>query len=119
MRSQAERTRVARIARHARVRTRVRGTAHRPRFSVYRSLAHIHAQLIDDDAGRTLLAASTLELRSTRGTKTELARQVGARLGERAVAAGITEVVFDRGGSLYHGRVKALAEGARQAGLRF
>lgn len=118
MRTIAERTREARVARHRRVRTKILGTPERPRLAVYRSLSHIYAQVIDDAAGRTLAAASSLEQRDGQGSKTERARAVGARIGERAVAAGIANVVFDRGGFLYHGRVKALAEGARGAGLR-
>lgn len=110
----------ARQARHVRVRERVRGTAERPRLAVFRSLVHIHAQLIDDTSGRTLAAATSLEAKDTAtGTKSEVAKVVGARLGERARAKGIEAVVFDRGGYRYHGRVKAFAEAARAAGLRF
>lgn len=108
----------ARAARHERVRRKVSGTAKRPRLAVYRSLAHIHAQLVDDVARRTLAAASSLELRGTTGkTKSEIAALVGERLGERAKTAGISAAVFDRGGFRYHGRVRALAEGARKTGL--
>ena len=137
----------ARVARHRRVRARVFGTAERPRLAVYRSLDHIYAQLIDDVAGRTLVTASSLEFRkapgkksepgsgsarpgetagpgqaatlASRKSKSELSAQVGTRLGERAVAAGLKHAIFDRGGFKYHGRVKALADTARAAGLRF
>ena len=111
--------REARSARHSRVRERVRGTAERPRLAVFRSLAHIHAQLIDDVARRTLVAASSLEAKDAKGSKTERSKGVGTSLGQRAKSAGIEAVVFDRGGYRYHGRVKALAEAARDAGLRF
>jgi large subunit ribosomal protein L18 len=112
---------IGRIRRHERVREKVRGTKARPRLAVYRSLAQIYAQLIDDDAGRTLAAASSIEAGSKGDTKTkksERAKAVGAALGERAKTAGIKEVVFDRGGYRYHGRVKALAEGFRAAGVK-
>lgn len=107
--------------RHQRVRVRISGTPERPRLNVFRSLNHIYAQVIDDTVGHTLAAASSLEpaLRELQGTKTEIARQVGRLVGERALARGIRRVVFDRGGYDYHGRVKALAEGAREAGLEF
>ncbi|HZP95613.1 MAG TPA: 50S ribosomal protein L18 [Candidatus Limnocylindria bacterium] len=108
----------SRIRRHERVREKVRGSAARPRLAVYRSLTHIYAQLIDDDAGRTLAAASSLESKDAKSKKSELAKSVGAQLGERAKAKGIGEVVFDRGGYRYHGRVKALAEGVRAAGVK-
>ena len=107
-----------RIRRHARVRTKVRGSQARPRLAVYRSLTHIYAQLIDDRGGRTLVAASSIDTKAT-GSKTERAKAVGAALAERAKAAGTTEAVFDRGGYRYHGRVKALAEAARAGGLKF
>jgi len=109
----------ARHHRHQRVRKKVRGTATRPRLSVFRSSRHIYAQLIDDVSSRTLVAASTME-RGARGGPTatvDAARTVGSRLGERAKAAGIERVVFDRGGFRYHGRVAAVADGAREAGL--
>ncbi len=114
-------SRAARQRRHARIRKRLRGTTDRPRLSVFRSLAHIYAQVIDDTRGTTLAAASTLDpdLRDTKGTGVERARAVGTAIGQRAKAAGITQVVFDRGGYLYHGRVKALADAAREAGLEF
>lgn len=110
-----------RIRRHARVREKVRGSSARPRLAVYRSLTHIYGQLIDDTAGKTLVAASSLDARKEKGSadkKSEQAKAVGAALGERAKKAGITEVVFDRGGYRYHGRVKALAEGVRAAGVK-
>ncbi len=109
----------ARLARHERVRKRVRGTAARPRLTVFRSLANIEAQLIDDVNGHTLAQATSLESRDAKGTKSEVAKIVGKQLGERASAKGIQTVVFDRGGYRYHGRVKALADAARAAGLRF
>ena len=108
-----------RVRRHARVRKKVSGTSARPRLAVFRSNRHLHAQLIDDVAGRTLASASTLEadLRGAAGVPVERAAQVGRLLAERASAQGITSAVFDRGGFLFHGRVKALADGARSAGL--
>ncbi len=109
--------------RHRRVRKKVHGTPERPRLNVFRSLNHIYAQIIDDEAGVTLVAASTIdrELRpKMKGlTKTEQARLVGLTVAQRALAKGITKVVFDRGGYKYIGRVKALAEGAREGGLEF
>ena len=110
-----------RIRRHARVRFKVAGSPARPRVAVSRSSKHISAQVIDDDAGRTLAAASSAEpsLREATGTPTEVATKVGALLGERAKAAGITTVVFDRGGFAYHGRVAALADALRNEGLEF
>lgn len=113
----------ARLRRHLRVRKRVHGTPARPRLSVYRSSSHIYAQLIDDDAGRTLAAASDVEAefrgRSNGKGKTELAKRVGELVARRAMESGIKQVVFDRGGYRFHGRVKALAAGAREAGLTF
>ncbi len=113
--------RAARQRRHLRLRKRIDGTPERPRLAVFRSLTHIYAQVIDDSAGHTLAAASTLDksLRGEQGKKSELAGKVGALIGERAKAAGVTRVVFDRGGNRFHGRVKALAAGAREAGLEF
>ncbi|MDQ7829472.1 MAG: 50S ribosomal protein L18 [Armatimonadota bacterium] len=114
---------VLRQRRHRRVRQRVHGTPERPRLSVFRSLAHIYAQVVDDTTGRTLAAASTLdpeirgEVRGKR--KSEASRLVGLLVARRAQAKGIRRVVFDRGGYLYHGRVRALAEGAREGGLEF
>lgn len=112
-----------RLARHARVRKKIGGTAERPRFDVYRSNMHIYVQVIDDVAGKTLAAASTVEKeigKMVKGkSKTEAAKIVGAEAAKRAIAAGITEVVFDRGGYIYTGRVAAVADGAREAGLKF
>ncbi len=107
-----------RTRRHARVREKVRGSAARPRLAVFRSLTHIYAQLVDDDAGTTLAAASSLDTKDAKGKRTELAKNVGTLLGDRAKQKGVTEVVFDRGGYRYHGRVKALAEGVRAAGVK-
>ena len=116
-------TELARQRRHRRVRKRVTGTAERPRLNVFRSLKHIYAQVIDDDRGHTLAAASSLdpELGGKLAglTKSEQAKLVGELLGRRALARGVKRVVFDRGGYKYHGRVKALAEGSRQTGLEF
>src|SRR6185436_12955373 len=109
-----ETTRVARIRRHERLRKKVAGTAERPRLAVFRSTQHIYAQVIDDRAGRTLAHASDQEsaLREAGGTKTERAQKVGALVAQRAREAGLDEVVFDRGGFAYAGRVKALADAA-------
>ena len=116
-------TRQARLRRHRRVRNRIVGTSERPRLSVFRSLQHIYAQIIDDATGRTLVAASSLEpaVRAQLDGKKPTAESaaVGKVLGERAHEKGISKVVFDRGGYLYHGRVKALADGARASGLVF
>ena len=112
--------REARQRRHRRIRGKIAGTAERPRLAVYRSNKGISAQLVDDETGRTLAAASWLGLKkSVKGTKTEQAAEVGKLLAASAKQAGIETVVFDRGGYLYHGRVKALADGAREGGLRF
>jgi large subunit ribosomal protein L18 len=113
--------RVARRKRQLRIRKHVRGTATQPRLSVFRSNSHIYAQLIDDVEGRTLAAASSLEDDVTKGDdgKIGVAKQVGTLIGERAKAAGIETCVFDRGGNRYAGRVAALADGAREAGLEF
>lgn len=112
-----------RLARHARVRKKISGTPDRPRLDVYRSNSHIYAQVIDDTTGNTLVAASTLEGDIAKAvadmTKTEAAKFVGKTVAERAVAKDIKTVVFDRGGYLYTGRVQALAEAAREAGLEF
>ena len=112
-----------RLRRHTRVRKRVDGTTERPRLAVFRSNVHIYAQIIDDTVGRTLASASTVEkqfVASLGGkTKVEKARAVGQALAERAQSAGVTKVVFDRGGFKYHGRIQALAEAAREAGLSF
>lgn len=113
----------ARIRRHLRMRKRVSGTAERPRLSVFRSLKHIYAQLIDDEKGRTLTSASTLNPKIKEEllgkTKTEKAKIVGVLLGRKAKEIGVETAAFDRGGYKYHGRVKALAEGAKEAGLVF
>jgi large subunit ribosomal protein L18 len=134
----AKTRRRARVRRHVRVRRKVAGTAARPRLAVYRSNRHIYAQLVDDDAARTLIAASDRDVRvggagnaggagkvgeagkakGAGGGKTAPAKAVGELLAERAKAAGIDRVVFDRGGRLFHGRVAALAEGAREKGLQ-
>jgi large subunit ribosomal protein L18 len=106
--------------RRRRIRAKVRGTGERPRLAVYRSNFGISAQLVDDDAGRTLASASWLQLKKTfKGTKTEQAAEVGKLLAANAGKAGIERAVFDRGGYLYHGRVKALADAAREGGLQF
>jgi large subunit ribosomal protein L18 len=107
----------SRQRRHLRVRKKVQGSAVRPRLVVTRSAKNTFAQLIDDVAGNTLASASTLEIRSVDGDKTAKAKQVGALIAERAAKAGITAAVFDRGGFSYHGRVAALADGAREGGL--
>jgi large subunit ribosomal protein L18 len=109
--------RAARLKRHGRVRKRVAGTPERPRLAVFRSNRHIYAQLIDDHAARTLAAASDAEAGDGNGDKTARAKAAGKLLAERAKQAGIDRAVFDRGGRLYHGRVAALAEGAREGGL--
>lgn len=111
----------SRHTRHQRIRRKISGTPETPRLAVYRSNKAIYAQLIDDVAGHTLAAASSLEDGITKGDdgKVGVARQVGTAIGERAVAAGVSDVVFDRGGNRYAGRVQALAEGAREAGLNF
>jgi large subunit ribosomal protein L18 len=108
--------REARVRRHARVRRKVSGTAERPRLAVYRSNRHIYAQLIDDVAGRTIASASDAEAQAS-GAKTDAAKAVGTLLARRATEAGIARAVFDRGGRLYHGRVAALAQAAREGGL--
>ncbi len=108
-----------RLKRHARVRGKISGTAECPRLCVYRSNANIQAQIIDDVKGVTLVSASSYEKDFECGSNKESAKKVGALIAERAIAAGISEVVFDRGGYLYHGRVLELAEGARAAGLKF
>jgi large subunit ribosomal protein L18 len=109
----------ARARRHRRIRGKVSGTAARPRLVVFRSNKGISAQLIDDDSGKTLAGASWIGLKSFSGTKTDQATEVGKNLAAAAKDAGIETCVFDRGGYLYHGRVKALAEGAREGGLKF
>jgi large subunit ribosomal protein L18 len=111
--------REARLRRHRRVRGKITGTAERPRLVVFRSNRGIFAQLVDDEAGRTLASASWLQQRSFKGTKTEQAEAVGRAIATAGIKAGVRTCVFDRGGYLYHGRVKALAEGARKEGLEF
>jgi large subunit ribosomal protein L18 len=116
-----EKSRIARKRRHSRVRKKLSGTAERPRLNVFRSLRHIYAQIINDEVGHTLVSASTAEETVSAQIadldKTAQARLVGKVLAERALAQGVTQVVFDRGGYRYHGRVRALAEGSREAGL--
>jgi large subunit ribosomal protein L18 len=111
--------RQARERRHRRIRGKVAGTAERPRLAVFRSNRGIFAQLVDDESGHTLAAASWLNLKSFAGNKTDQAAEVGKALAAAAKQAGVETCVFDRGGYLYHGRVKALAEGAREGGLKF
>lgn len=106
-----------RIKRHERVRARIKGSSNKPRLCVFRSNNHIYAQLIDDEKGKTLISTNDLDIK--KGKKIDIARQLGVTLAEKAKEAKIEEVVFDRGGYKYHGRVKALAEGAREAGLKF
>lgn len=105
--------------RHGRVRAKVSGTAAKPRLNVFRSLSHIYAQLIDDDDGKTLAAASSKELKASKAKKTEVAMEVGKLAAKKALALGIKQVVFDRGGYQYQGRIKQLADGARAGGLEF
>ena len=107
-----------RTHKHKRMRFRITGTPERPRLAVFRSAKHIYAQIIDDVKGVTLVSASTLNVKAE-GTKTDAAKAVGEAVAKKALDAGITKVVFDRGGNIYHGRIKALAEGAREAGLDF
>jgi large subunit ribosomal protein L18 len=111
----------ARRKRHDRIRLNLAGTAARPRLAVFRSLNHIYAQVIDDASGKTLVAASTVEkeLRGSKATKSEEAASIGKLIAERAKAAGIDRVVFDRAGYRYHGRIKSLADAARESGLDF
>jgi large subunit ribosomal protein L18 len=112
-------SRAARIVRHKRLRRRLSGVADRPRLNVFRSSRFTYAQVIDDEKGHTLAAASSRELRKDAYVKTDAAREVGRLVAERAKAKGVKSVVFDRGGYQYHGRVKALADGAREEGLEF
>jgi large subunit ribosomal protein L18 len=113
-------TRTLRLVRHRRVRKKVTGTAEQPRLCVFRSLKGIYAQIVDDAAGHTMVAASSRETSDgATGPKTDISAAVGKLLAERAAAQGISQVVFDRGGYKYHGRVKALADAAREGGLRF
>ena len=104
---------------HARIRRKLSGTTERPRLSVHRSLNHIYAQVIDDQTGETLVSASSLALKAKTGGNIATAKEIGKAIAERAVEKGVKKVVFDRGGYLYHGRVKALADAAREAGLEF
>ncbi len=104
---------------HARIRERIEGTAERPRLNVYRSLNHIYAQVIDDTHGRTLVSASTIADKVKTGGNVAAAREIGRLVAERAKEKGIKQVVYDRGGYLYHGRIKALADAAREGGLEF
>jgi large subunit ribosomal protein L18 len=105
---------------HDRIRKKLHGTAERPRLNVYRSLSHIYVQVIDDLSGKTLVSASTAEAEGKKsGGNVAAAKQIGKAIAERAKAKGITKVVFDRGGYIYHGRVKALADAAREGGLQF
>lgn len=112
---------ISRRKRHFRIRNRIHGTAQKPRMNVYRSNKDIYVQLIDDDNGNTLVFASSRQkdIAAQKGTKTETSKLVGAAAAKKALELGIQIVVFDRGGYLYHGRVKALADGAREAGLQF
>ncbi len=109
---------VNRGRRHRRVRVHVEGSQERPRLAVFRSLNHVYAQVIDDGAGRTVAAASTVDLKA-KGNGLAQAQEVGKAIAQKAKAAGVSQVVFDRGGFLYHGRIKALADAAREAGLEF
>ena len=104
---------------HARIRAKMAGTAERPRLNVYRSLSQIYAQVVDDQAGVTLVSASTMSLKLKTGGNVAAAKEIGKAIAERAIEKGVKKVVFDRGGYLYHGRVKALADAAREAGLEF
>jgi large subunit ribosomal protein L18 len=104
---------------HSRIRAKLAGTGERPRLNVYRSLNHIYAQVIDDQKGETLVSASTLGLKLKTGGNVAAAKEIGKAVAEKAVEKGIKKVVFDRGGFLYHGRIKALADAAREAGLEF
>lgn len=108
-----------RIKRHASIRAKVKGQANKPRLCVFRSNCHIYAQLIDDNNGKTIVSVKDIELEGKQKNKVEIAKAVGALLSKKAVEKKITEVVFDRGGYKYHGRVKALADGAREGGLKF
>jgi large subunit ribosomal protein L18 len=121
LRNKSKDREVLRTRRHARVRRKVQGTPERPRLVVHRSSKNISAQIADDIAGKVLMGVSTLapELKDTEGTKKDLAKAAGKLIAEKAKAAGITKVVFDRGGYLYHGRIAAFAEGAREGGLEF
>jgi large subunit ribosomal protein L18 len=104
---------------HTRIREKLSGTTERPRLNVFRSLNHIYAQVIDDQKGETIVAVSTLALKSKTGGNVSAAKEIGKAIAERAQEKGVKKVVFDRGGFLYHGRIKALADAAREAGLEF
>ena len=104
---------------HSRIREKLSGTAERPRLNVFRSLNHIYAQVIDDQKGETLVAVSTLGLKLKTGGNVAAAKEIGKAIAEKATAKGVKKVVFDRGGFLYHGRIKALADAAREGGLEF
>ena len=110
---------VSRVRRHARVRAKISGTAEAPRLCVYRSNKNIEAQLIDDTKGNTLVSSSSMSLKLENGSNIEAAAKVGKDIAEKALAKGLKKIVFDRSGYVYHGRVKALAEAAREAGLEF
>lgn len=110
---------VRRTRRKAGIRKRIFGTAEKPRLTVYRSSKHMYAQVIDDMAGTTLASASTVQAKAEKGGNIDAAKQVGAAIAEKAKAAGVAEVAFDRNGFRYHGRVKALADAAREGGLKF
>ena len=110
---------VSRVRRHARVRAKISGTAEAPRLCVYRSNKNIEAQLIDDTKGNTLVSSSSMSLKLENGSNIEAAQKVGKDIAEKAIAKGLKKIVFDRSGYIYHGRVKALAEAAREAGLEF
>lgn len=116
-----ETPRAARVLRHDRLRKKLSGTTDRPRLSVFRSLKNIYAQIIDDDNGKTLVSASSLEseIKATKKTKKDIAKAVGELVAQRATTVGIVTVVFDRGGYQYHGRVQVLADAARERGLKF
>jgi len=114
-----EQKRIKRKTRHKRIRSRIEGTIKIPRFCVFRSNKHIYGQLIDDEKGKTLLVASDKELKKSSGKKIDIANQIGQLLAKKAIEKKFEKVVFDRGGYKYHGRVKALAEGARKGGLKF
>ena len=121
LRTKSQDREISRVRRHRRVRRRVAGNQERPRLVVHRSSKNMSAQIADDVAGKVIMGISTLspELKSVEGTKKDLAKAAGKLLAEKAKAAGITKVVFDRGGYLYHGRIAAFAEGAREGGLEF
>lgn len=110
---------INRISRHRRIRSRVLGTAQKPRVSVFKSNRHIFVQFIDDNSSKTLLSSKSVATKGKKGNKTLKASEIGKMLAEKAKSAGFTEIVFDRGGFKYHGRVKALADGLREGGLKF